>query len=194
MIRTGLFGGTFNPIHIGHIALAQWLIDKDYFDEVWLMLSPENPLKADRPGATDANRREMLALACRNHAGLKPCFVEFDLPRPSYTVDTLRYLSATCPDRKFALIIGADNWQIFNKWRNPDEILLRHGVVVYPRPGYNMPNSAPAGVVLAYDAPQTDVSSSQIRQSVAANASMLPAEVADYIKRNSLYARTDQIK
>lgn len=188
MTRTGLFGGTFNPVHTGHIALAQWLVDAGYFSEVWLNLSPENPLKAHRPGATDADRRQMLELACQGHPALHPCLIEFDLPRPSYTINTLRALSARYPQRQFSLIVGADNWQIFNKWLAPEEILTDFGVVVYPRPGYNAPASMPAGAVFAADAPQTNISSSQIRESITNHLNMLPPRVADYIKEHNLYA------
>ncbi len=188
MTRTGLFGGSFNPVHNGHIALARWLVDSGRFDEVWLMLSPENPLKANRPGASDSNRRDMLRLACAGHPTLRPCFEEFTLPRPSYTIDTLRHLAAKYPDRRFSIIIGADNWQIFSQWRCPDEIIADFGVTVYPRPGYQVPADMPQGVEFAADAPQTDISSSQIRTDLNGRSTMLPQQVAEYIKTNNLYA------
>lgn len=187
MTRTGLFGGSFNPVHNGHIALAQWLVDSGRFDEVWLMLSPENPLKANRPGATDSDRREMLRLACTGHPKLHPCFEEFELPRPSYTIDTLHHLTAKYPDRKFSIIIGADNWQIFSQWRRPDEIIADFGVTVYPRPGYQAPAEMPEGVEFAADAPQTDISSSRIRTAMTDCYPMLPGQVAEYIKTRKLY-------
>lgn len=186
MKRVGIFGGTFNPVHSGHVALAGHLVDNKMFDEVWLTLSPANPLKNDRPGATDTDRMEMLRLACDGHRGLRSCFVEFELPRPSYTVNTLRHLSAKHPDISFSLIIGADNWQIFNSWRDPQEIIADFGLTIYPRPGHDIDaTSLPQGVRYAAEAPRCDVSSSEIRAGLHRN--MLPQSVADYISTHNLY-------
>lgn len=185
MKRIGIFGGTFNPVHCGHLNLAQWLVDEKFFDEVWLTLSPENPLKSDRPGASDSNRREMLNLACEGREHLHPCFIEFNLPRPSYTINTLQSLSARFPDYQFSLIIGSDNWKIFPNWHEPDAIRTRYGVVVYPRPGYDAPETLPDGVRYVADAPQSSVSSSAIRS--GQNLNLLPQRVLDYIKEHHLY-------
>lgn len=188
MKRIGIFGGTFNPVHKGHITLARWLVDRKTFDEVWLTLSPANPLKDVRPGATDADRREMLTLACNRQAGLKPCFVEFDMPRPSYSIATLRRLSSDYPDCRFGLIIGSDNWHIFHQWRCPQEIIACFGVTVYPRPGYPVEGPLPAGVTYLADAPTCAVSSTAIRRSIGSGASgLLPESVESYIKTHNLY-------
>lgn len=187
MTTTGIFGGTFNPVHRGHTALAQWLVDRGIVDEVLLTLSPANPLKNDRPGATDADRREMLSLACNDYRQLEPCFVEFDLPRPSFTITTLRHLAAANPDRRFKLIIGADNWQIFDRWRNPDEIIADFGVIIYPRPGFEPALPLPEGVCYLADAPVADVSSSEIRR--GERLDMLSPRVMQYITEHHLYER-----
>lgn len=188
MKRIGLLGGTFNPVHCGHLALAEWLVNKGYFNEVWLMLSPRNPLKPDsHPGATDEDRKQMLMLACENHPSLKPCFVEFDMPRPSYSISTLQRLSKDFADCRFSLIIGTDNWQIFNQWRQPEDILRDYGVVVYPRPGYPMPHEDTPGMTYAANAPVTDISSTRIRTSPLKYTHLLPNKVADYIIEHNLY-------
>lgn len=193
MKRIGIFGGTFNPVHKGHISLALWLVGRKAFDEVWLTLSPANPLKDARPGATDADRREMLTLACNGHAGLKPCFVEFDMPRPSYSIATLRRLAADCPDCRFSPIIGSDNWHIFHKWRSRQEIIADYGVTIYPRPGYPVEEPLPAGVTYMADAPVCDVSSTDIRRSIRnGSAGMLPDSVESYIKSHNLYGYARQ--
>lgn len=188
MIRTGLFGGTFNPVHCGHLRLAQWLVEKRVVDEVWLTLSPLNPLKSVAEGASDADRRAMLSLACREREGIEPCFAEFELPRPSYTVDTLRYLSEKHPERAFVPVIGADNWLLFEQWRQWRTILSDYGVIVYPRPGYDIDSASTPGMTYVADAPVTDISSTQIRKNPAhSGAAMLPEAVLDYIRQNKLY-------
>ncbi|MCM1310533.1 MAG: nicotinate (nicotinamide) nucleotide adenylyltransferase [Bacteroides sp.] len=192
MICTGIFGGTFNPVHKGHIALAQWLVDTGIYDEVWLTLSPANPLKNDRPGASDTDRKEMLKLACEGHNRLKPCFAEFDMPRPSYTVNTLRRLAEKYPDRQFSLIIGADNWQIFSRWREPQAIISDFGITIYPRPGYDVATPQPNGVTYAADAPQCAVSSSEIRAGL--DTTLLDTKVKEYISAHNLYGQTKTLE
>lgn len=185
--RVGVFGGTFNPVHNGHIGLARWLVERGVFDEVLLTLSPANPLKNDRPGASDADRRRMLELACNDIPAVNPCFIEFDMPRPSFTIATLRRLQHDCPGCCFSLVVGADNWLIFDRWRSPREIIADFGVTVYPRPGYEVGKSLPDGVRYLADAPVCNVSSSDIRRSLATNSSLLPQPVANYIKDRKLY-------
>lgn len=185
--RIGVFGGTFNPVHQGHLDLAQWLIDRKVVSEVMLTLSPANPLKNDRPGATDTDRRTMLSLACEGIDGLTPCFVEFTMPRPSYSIATLRRIAAEHPDASICLIIGADNWLIFDKWRSWREIIEEFGVIVYPRPGYSVSDPLPEGVTYLADAPMCDVSSTEIRNAATQSSPLLPATVAAYIKAHNLY-------
>lgn len=187
MKRIGLFGGSFNPVHNGHIALAVWMLEHSYVDELWLLLSPKNPLKGEHDGATDEQRQEMLKLACENVQGLHPCFIEFEMPRPSYTINTLKQLSSKYPNHRFSLIIGADNWLIFDKWRNSEEILRNYGVMIYPRPHYPIVLPDVGNVTYLADAPTVDISSTTIRKNVSASMSMLPAKVAEYIRKSSLY-------
>lgn len=133
----GVLGGSFNPVHLGHISLAREIVKRRVVDEVWMVLSPVNPLKAASADlAPDADRWAMLQLACEGVEGVKACDVELWLPKPNYTADTLRHLSREHPELQFRLIIGADNMQIFNRWREPDYILANFTPIVYPRPGY----------------------------------------------------------
>lgn len=187
MKRIGFFGGTFNPVHMGHIRLASWLREQYGLPEVWLSLSPQNPLKdAAHPGATDEDRLEMLRLACRENPGLRAWEGELTMPRPSYTYNVIRKLA----DDGYAptLIIGADNWQNFNRWFKSEEIISDYQIIVYPRPGYELPaESGHQNVSFALDAPQTDLSSTEIRTDIHNHIADLPAGVADYIKKHKLY-------
>lgn len=194
MKRVGLFGGTFNPVHQGHIGLAQWLLAQGLFNEIWLTLSPQNPLRESARGASDDDRRQMLVLACEGIAGLKPCFVEYDMPRPSYTIDTLLRLSRDYPDTKFSLIIGSDNWQIFDRWKDSCKIIEEFGVIVYPRNGYALPPEGLSGVTAVADAPEIEISSTEIRQELDMHSNLIPDKVLNYIKVHHLYDTIDQTK
>ena len=188
----GFFGGSFNPIHSGHILLARHLVGECDLDMVWMSLSPQNPLKAPLHGASDTQREAMLRLACEPYPCLQPCVEELLLPKPSYTINTLRHLQAKFPQHHFRLIIGADNWLIFQQWRQWQAILRDFGVIVYPRPGYQI--ACAEGVTVAASAPQFQYSSTEIRSAVAAGKpvdSMLPASVVEYIKSHHLYQIED---
>ncbi len=188
---TGVFGGSFNPVHTGHITLAKSLLDLCGLDEVWLSLSPANPLKPTPAGATDAQRAEMLAMACAEHPQLRPITDELTLPRPSYTINLLRHLAQRHPDRQFRLIIGADNWLSFPRWYAPQEIINEFGIIIYPRPGVEIdPSTLPAGVTYVPSAPLTPISSTQIRQNTAHYGEYLNHHVSQYIVTHHLYDNT----
>lgn len=188
--QIGIFGGSFNPVHCGHMMVASYLASWAGLDEVWLTLTPQNPLKKDLHGASDLQRLHMLKVAAEGSEGLRVCDEELSLPRPTYTITTLRHLSAKYPGYRFHLIIGADNWAIFHKWREAEEIISRFGVIVYPRPGFSIStDNLPAGVRVA-DAPICSLSSTFIRNSIASGHSvehMVPSQVLDYIKEKHLY-------
>lgn len=186
-MEIGFFGGTFNPVHKGHIKLASYLRTQYDIPEIWLSLSPQNPLKnATHPGATDAQRFEMLKLACESIDGLRAWDGELTLPRPSYTFNVLQQIKENGHDP--ILIIGADNWINFNKWYNHERIISDFKIIVYPRPGYDIKHQADLkNVIFALDAPQTDISSTEIRNHINDNLRNLTPEVADYIIKNNLY-------
>lgn len=166
-MTTALFGGSFNPIHTGHIALGQWLVQHHYVDELWFLVSPQNPLKPASGLLDDQARLRLARLAIGRKRRLRVSDFEFHLPRPSYMVHTLEQLRATYPERDFVLIIGADNWQRFPQWYHSEEILRHHRLIIYPRPGYPIdPASLPAGSKLV-ETPLLDISSTQIRESIA---------------------------
>lgn len=186
----GILGGSFNPVHIGHMMLASYMQQFAGFDEVWLTLSPLNPLKAESDELIpDLMRLRMLEAAIGDTKGLNICDIELSMPRPSYTINTLRFLSKRYPGRSFKLIIGSDNWKVFDKWKDADEIKDDFGVVVYPRPGYPVGTIYEDGVDLV-NAPVVDISSTFIRKAIARGKDMsyfLPQGVADYINKHNLY-------
>ncbi len=174
MIVTGIYGGSFNPIHIGHTSLGVALCKQKLVDELWFLVSPHNPLKENASLMADALRLHLAKLAVddikREHGAevhLGVSDFEMHLPRPSYMVDTLAKLREAYPEREFVLVIGADNWLDFHKWREPDTIMAHHRIIVYPRPGYDIDASTlPQGVTLA-NTPLIDISSTEIRQAIA---------------------------
>ena len=186
----GLLGGSFNPVHIGHMMLASYMQQYGGFDEVWLMLSPLNPLKINSTDLIpDLVRLKMLDIAIGDAKGIQVNDIELSMPRPSYTIDTLRYLKKRYKQHSFRLIIGADNWKIFNQWKNSEQITEEFGVVVYPRPGYPIGTIYDDGVEVI-NAPVADISSTFIRKSIARGKDMtyfLPSGVYEFIKERNLY-------
>lgn len=188
-------GGSFNPVHIGHIMLADYLVQFGGLDEVWMMLSPLNPLKAAaavaRSIVSDGHRLAMLDIACSELHGVRPCDIELSMPRPSYSIDSLTRLAEKNPDCRVRLIIGSDNWKVFGRWRCANEIIERFSPIVYPRPGYEVTRyTLPTGVDLI-DAPMFGISSTFVRDSIAGGHDMklyLPRGVWQYIIDNGLYA------
>lgn len=189
-MNIGILGGSFNPIHIGHLMLASYMQQFAGFDEVWLTLSPLNPFKDESSDLIpDIMILKMLEIALKNAKGLSICDYELSMPRPSYTINTLRYLEKRYPKRSFKLIIGSDNWKVFDKWKDSESIMSDFGVLVYPRPGYPVGTIYDDGVDLV-NAPVADISSTFIRKAIARGKDMsyfLPHGVFDFIKENNLY-------
>ena len=186
--RVVIFGGSFDPIHIGHVNLAAEVIRAGLAAEVWFMVSPQNPHKQGCDLTDEGLRLQMVQLAVKGNPAFKACDFEFTLPRPSYTVHTLAALEQAYPDRDFVLLIGADNWEKFDRWHKHDEILSHYKIIVYPRGNSDIPE-LPFGVTWLL-AELHDVSSTQIRALVADGKSisgLVPAKVEEFINRNNLY-------
>ena len=162
--RIGIFGGSFNPIHVGHIAIARELLTLAQLDEVWFLVSPLNPFKKAATDLLDDDKRLLMAQrALRGETRLKASDYEFHLPKPSYTWNTLQHLQADYPDKQFVLIIGADNWLAFDRWAHPDYILSNFDIAVYARPDCPIdPATLPSPVHL-YNMGLFDISSTAIR-------------------------------
>ena len=186
----GIFGGSFNPVHVGHLMLASYLVQFTSLDSVWLTLSPLNPFKANNLELIpDVQRLKMLSIATKDAVGVEVCDIELSMPRPSYTINTLDYLRRRYPNRRFKLIIGSDNWRVFEKWKDFRRILDEYGVIVYPRPGYPVKDVYEDGVTFI-EAPQFNLSSTFVRAAIARGKDMtffLPPGVFEYIKENRLY-------
>lgn len=189
-IKTGIFGGSFNPIHIGHLALANYICEYGGIDELWFMVSPQNPLKQDESLLEDSRRLELVRLATQGYAKFKVSDFEFHLPRPSYTIQLLEALKGTYPEREFTLIIGADNWQLFDRWKESERLLAENKIMVYPRRGIEVrEEDLPANVSLV-QAPLFEISSTFIRKALQEGNDVryfLHPEVYRKIKELHLY-------
>ncbi|MBR6292396.1 MAG: nicotinate-nucleotide adenylyltransferase [Bacteroidales bacterium] len=166
MKRTALFFGSFNPIHVGHLIIANTMLQKADVDEVWLVVSPQNPLKERNMLLADYHRLAMARRAVDDNYRLKVCDIEMHLPIPSYTVVTLAALEEKYPDREFCLVMGSDNLQTFERWRNYEYILEHYRLLVYPRPGSERCKLASHPSVTMVDVPMMDISSSYIREQI----------------------------
>ncbi|NPD91090.1 nicotinate (nicotinamide) nucleotide adenylyltransferase [Xylanibacter muris] len=197
-MKVGIFGGSFNPIHNGHVALAKSLLGVAGLDEIWFMVSPQNPLK-NAPELLDEDiRLEMVRAALSDEPRLVASDYEFALPRPSYTWNTLTSLSRAFPHIVFSLLIGGDNWQCFHKWYRSRDIIANYPIVVYPRcadgpfAGTVPVRHENPGHVTFADTPLLDISSTEVRKRIAGGksiAGMVPPEVEAIITDRCLYAR-----
>lgn len=166
-IRTGIYGGSFNPIHNGHIAIARAMIARAGLDEVWLVVSPQNPLKPAGSLLADEKRLLMAQTAVSAIPGVTATDYEFRLPRPSYMWNTLQSLSRDFPERDFTLLIGADNWAVFHRWYRADDIIAHYPIAIYPRTGYPIDTASLPPNVKLIDTGLYDISSTQVRELIA---------------------------
>lgn len=189
-VRTVIFGGSFDPVHIGHTSLAGEVLERNIAEEVWFMVSPHNPLKNSRGISDEALRLEMVRLAVECEPRFVASDFEFFMPRPSYTLHTLQALDKSYPEREFILLIGADNWEQFDKWYCGNEIVSHYKIIVYPRGVSEKPN-LPHNVIWLHSK-LYNVSSTMLRESIAIGAdvsSYIDSKVLDFINVNKLYRK-----
>ncbi|MGE5425297.1 MAG: nicotinate (nicotinamide) nucleotide adenylyltransferase [Syntrophothermus sp.] len=190
--KTGLFFGSFNPVHTGHLVIAGYMAEYTDLKDIWFVVSPQNPLKEKASLLEDNHRLYMVNLAVEDDPRLKASSIEFHLPKPSYTIDTLTYLSEKYPEKEFVLIAGQDNLQSFHKWKNYEQLLEQYHIYLYPRP------DSPATVFDVHPhihftaAPVMDISASFIRKSISEGRNMryfLPEKVWKYIEEMHFYVK-----
>ena len=195
MTKIGLFFGSFNPIHIGHLILANYILEKSDMDQVWFVVSPQNPFKEKKSLLKDYNRLDMVNLALTNYPKMRASNVEFSMPKPSYTTDTLAYLKEKFPENSFALIMGEDNLKSLHKWKNAENLIENNQIIVYPRkvqteaaeeknPYLDHKN------IHLIDAPILELSATQIREMIKEHQNvrpMLPPEVFEYLDGSNFY-------
>lgn len=194
-MHIGCLFGTFDPPHNGHVAIAEHMLKAAGLDQVWLVVTPQNPFKQDRAISSDAHRLAMVRLAIQGHEKLVASGFEIDLPRPNYTADSLRFMRHRWPDHRFDLIIGSDNLAALHQWKDPEEILEHHRVLVYPRNGVKEHLAASIhhghpGVKVIADAPVMVISSTAIRADIRAWRPVddeVSPQVLRYIRQHRLY-------
>jgi nicotinate-nucleotide adenylyltransferase len=198
MSKVGLFFGSFNPIHIGHMAIAGYMTEYSELDQVWFVVSPHNPLKKKETLLADHQRLYMVNLAIGDNLKLKTCDIEFKLPVPSFTIDTLTYLKEKYPKNEFALVMGEDNLYTLHKWKNVNELINKCTIYIYPRPDSLKPSSPLLDQILSaadikhVNAPLMDISGTFIRDGIKRGKDMsyfLPPAVWKYIKEMHFYKK-----
>ena len=180
-----IFGGSFNPIHNGHIQLAHEILQHARFQEVWLIVSPHNPLKENTSLMDDQLRLQLARIAVRKEKQIKISDIEMHLPRPSYTWQTMKALQKEYPQHRFSILIGADNWVNFDKWHAHEEILTHHNIYIYPRKGNTIDRKTLPKNVKLLDVETIDISSTQIRKLHSEHkdiSTLVPKNVADILK------------
>lgn len=189
-MKTGLFFGSFNPIHVGHMIIANFMVEHTDLTEVWFVVTPHNPLKKKSTLANDYERLHMVNLAIDDNFRLKASNIEFNLPKPSYTIDTLTYLAEKYPKRDFTLIMGGDNLKTLHKWKNYEMLLNNHKIFVYQRPDYELGEIASHENVQLFEAPLMQISASFIRKCIKNEKSiqyLVSDQVFKYLAESSLY-------
>lgn len=189
-MKIGLFFGSFNPIHMGHLIIANVMAENADLNKVWLVVSPQNPLKPSKGLLHEFDRYDMVKAAIADNYKLEVSDVEFHLPKPSYTIHTLAHLTEKYPGKEFKLILGEDNLENFTKWKNYEEILRHHGLYVYPRPNVTNSELKRHSNVKMIDAPLLDISATYIRNCIRSNKSiryLVPDVVEQMIRTKQFY-------
>ena len=191
-MKVGLFFGSFNPVHVGHMVLANYMLEYTDLERIWFVVSPHNPLKIKSSLLDEKQRLHLVNLAIGFNTKFKASNIEFKLPQPSYTINTLTYLKEKYPQNEFALIMGADNLESFHKWKNYEEILKQYQLYVYPRPKNDGGKLKDHPNVNLVNAPIMEISSTAIRHAIKEKKDMcyfMPEEVWEYIREMHFYEK-----
>jgi nicotinate-nucleotide adenylyltransferase len=190
-MKVGLYFGSFNPIHTGHLIIANHILNETDLDKIWFIVSPQNPFKAAENLLNEYDRFHLVQKAIENDQRLRASDIEFSLPRPSFTVHTLSYLGDKYPGYTFSIIMGSDSFQNLGKWKNSEVIIKNHHILIYKRPGFEIDNKLNANLTIM-DAPLLEISATHIRELVSKGRSikyLVPQAVEDEILRASLYKK-----
>ncbi|MBL7717955.1 MAG: nicotinate-nucleotide adenylyltransferase [Flavipsychrobacter sp.] len=188
-MHIGLYFGSFNPIHTGHLIVANHIVEHTDIDKVWFVVSPHNPLKDAHSLLNEYDRLHLVNLAIDNNPKFRASNVEFHLPKPSYTIDTLTYLSEKFPLEQFSIIMGSDSFQNIHRWKNFEQLVSRYSFVIYNRPGFEITERHQASIT-QLSAPLLDISATYIRRQVKEKKSLrylVPDAVKEYIDSNNYY-------
>lgn len=188
-MNIGLYFGSFNPVHTGHLIIASHVVNQTNIQQVWLVVSPQNPFKNTAGLLNEYDRLHLVNLAIDDETNIRASDVEFKLPRPSYTIDTLTYLREKYPQHQFSIIMGSDGLQNLPKWKNADLLIKEYPIIVYKRPGFNIMDTWNASVEIL-DAPMLDISATLIRNNIREGKSiryLVPDKVREEIERNNYY-------
>ena len=196
MKKIGLFFGSFNPIHIGHLILANYIVEYTDLDELWFVVSPQNPLKSKKSLLHDHDRYDMVEMAIKNYPKMRVSDIEFSMPRPSYTIDSLTYLRERYPEYTFGLIMGEDNLVSLPKWKNYETLIKNHQIIVYPRvlAQDTDKESITHKNICKINAPIIELSATEIRKMIREKKNvrpMLPPEVFEHIDTKGFYQNSD---
>ena len=188
-MKIGLYFGSFNPIHTGHLIVASFVANHTEMQQVWLIVSPQNPLKPSSVLLNEYHRLHLVRLAVEDDLRLKASEVEFKLPRPSYTIDTLTYLQEKYPQHEFSIIIGSDSFQNLPKWKNFEQLVKNYSFIIYKRPGFEVKDTWNASVTIL-NAPLLQLSATEIRDNIKSGKTiryLVPDKVREEIEQNSYY-------
>ncbi|MDX1912031.1 MAG: nicotinate (nicotinamide) nucleotide adenylyltransferase [Saprospiraceae bacterium] len=194
-MKIGLFFGSFNPVHNGHLAIAEFMATQTDLDRVWLVVSPQNPLKPKKTLARDYDRLHLVQLGIADNPKLRASDVEFQLPKPSYTIDTLAFLQEKYPEHRFVLIMGGDNIASLHLWKNYELILANYDIYVYNRPTYDPGVLAEHPRIKSFETHPLDISATYIRDCLKNGKSvryLVPDAVLDYLMSGKMYRDTDE--
>lgn len=191
LMKIGLYFGSFNPVHIGHLIIANHILNETELDKIWFVVSPQNPLKQNNSLLNEYDRLHLLRTAIDDDPRMKVSDIEFYLPKPSYTINTLTYLQEKYPEQDFFLIMGSDSFQNIDKWKNYETIINTYKIFVYKRKGFDLKNNNGEGIRLL-DAPLLEISATNIRQLVKQGKSiryMVPEKIREEIEGNLFFKK-----
>lgn len=192
LMKIGLYFGSFNPVHIGHLIIANYVLNETDLDKIWFVVSPQNPFKQNKSLLNEYDRLHLMRTAIEDDPRMKASDIEFYLPKPSYTINTLTYLKEKYPEQDFYIIMGSDSFQNIDKWKNYEMIINNYKLYVYQRKGFDLKNSNNSETIKLLDAPLLEISATNIRQLVKQGKSiryMVPEKIREEIEGNLFFKR-----